>query len=281
MAGLTTAERRARLLSLLDDLWSKLDQAPVPGRWSTTDLDLLLGANGPARLAVDADGHRHVLVPRPTFAKEGRLVRTGGVDVTVRHLVGENDAPVVYLDLTCTRPDLQEIFTALAADVCEHLAGATAEPQGVILDVLARWRALLEVGADAWTRARCAGLFAELSVVGRLLELDAGAVDWWSGPLGEAHDVRGPGGAIEVKATAGREGRKVRIHGINQLESPVDGPLFLAWMRLVEDADEGMTMRQRIDQVRSRALTRQRSIADSTSWEFLRRERGTSTSGHS
>jgi hypothetical protein len=253
MAGLTTAERRARLLSLLDDLWSQLDAAAVTGSWSSTDLDLNLGRDGTARLAVDADGRRHVLVPRPDFVKEVRLVRTGGVEVGVRHLLGENDAPIVYVDVACTRPDLQEVFTGLAADVCEQLAGGTSDSQDVILEVLARWRALLEVGADAWTRERCAGLFAELSVLSRLLDRDVRAVEWWSGPAGEAHDIRGPGGAIEIKATAGREGRKIRIHGADQLEEPPDGPLFLAWVRLVEDAARGMTMRQIIDHVRGRS----------------------------
>jgi hypothetical protein len=55
---------------------------------------------------------------------------------------------------------------------------------------------------------------------------------------------------VEVKATAGREGRKVRIHGVDQLEEPPDGPLFLAWIRLVEDPDKGLTMRQMIAAVR-------------------------------
>jgi hypothetical protein len=192
-----------------------------------------------------------VLVPRQSFAKEGRLVRAGAVEVGIRHLVGGGDEPpIVYVDVTCTRPDLYEVFTGLAADVCEHLAGGVTEPQGVVLEVLARWRALLEAGVDAWTRAKCAGLFAELSVLRRLLDLDSAAATWWSGPLGEAQDVRGPGGAVEVKATVGLEGRMVRIHGVDQLETPPNGPLFLAWMRLQEDPDKGMTMRQMIDRVR-------------------------------
>jgi hypothetical protein len=123
------------------------------------------------------------------------------------------------------------VFTGLAADVCERIA---AEPElsatglGRVLD---SWRTLF-AGGDAWTTSRLAGLLGELLVLERLLTLDRGAVGTWRGPHGAAHDFRAVRHAIEVKTTAASEGRIVRIHGTDQLETPVGGSLTLVWLRL-------------------------------------------------
>jgi hypothetical protein len=230
------ADQRRRLQQVLDDIWSKVAAPGAPVALLTAEVNLVT-AGGVLRLGRDQDGLPHVLVPLPGSGSEQDLRGTSGVSVKVRHLLLD-DEPTVFLDLACLRADLIHVFASLTVDVCARLAQQPAEPLEAVRAVMDEWRALLERERTAWTRARCAGLFAELVVLRMILASNSHALDAWTGPYGAAHDFRSPGRAIEVKATAGAEGRLVRIHGSDQLEQPSDGELHLAWFRL-EDGRAG------------------------------------------
>jgi hypothetical protein len=133
---------------------------------------------------------------------------------------------------------LDGVFTGLCADICERVV---EDPEGAGARwgaTLAGWRDLLAGRSEPWNRSRLAGLFGELLVLRRGLDLRTTAAEAWEGPLGAPQDFRSPRHAIEVKATSALTGRAVRVHGSDQLEAHGEGTLTLAWFRLVPD-DKG------------------------------------------
>jgi len=224
-----------RLRELLESLWVRLeDRASSEPAGAMLSAELQVGTPyGPLRLGRDPEGMRHVLVPIAPTAQLDDDRRSIGVHLTTRTLLLGDEPPVRYADIACKRRDLNGTFTGLVVDVCTRIA---AEPQdsSQISHVLNAWRLLFGTSTQRWTVPRLAGLFAELLVLEELLERDARAARTWLGPLGCPQDFRGTHHAIEVKGTTSADGRVVRIHGIDQLESPPDGTLSLAWFRIAE-----------------------------------------------
>lgn len=231
----------ARLRTLLDHLWSQLDQEAV----RQSDAGMLTAemwirtVHGPVRLGRSAEGLRHLLVP---IAPEEQLDddrRSAGVHLCTRSLLLGEALPVRYADLSCRRSDLQAPFTGLVAELCGQIA---AEPEGRpvrIARTLNAWRLLFAGTTERWTVPRLGGLFAELVVLEALLDRDPGAIRHWLGPLGCPQDFRGSTSAIEVKATTVADNRVVRIHGADQLETPSGTALVLAWFRVAKSAAAG------------------------------------------
>jgi hypothetical protein len=203
---------------------------------------------GAVRLGRDHEGLPHLLIPLPDARRGEVLKRTGGLTLTVRPLVLDG-TPQTFVDLACLRTDLLHVFVSLAVDLRGRLE-AGREPVGTVMESVAQWQSLFALGAMQWTRNKCAGLFAELTVLGRLLAIDPHAIGTWCGPLGAAQDFRGHRHAVEVKSTPGGEGRLIRVHGTDQLEVPARGDLLLAWFRLVEgDRTQGRSVRSTLEGV--------------------------------
>lgn len=219
----------SELRRTLEHYWSRLP-APTGATVSSTDIAVRL-PQGSVRVGVDLERHRHLLVPISIDAPEVSDHNSSGVRLTTRSLISD-DGSFRYADLECARPDLSGVFTGLAADLCLALLPGSDDPGSVVLTHLDNWRALFGAGHRPWTTPRLGGLTAELLVLDELLDLDARAVAWWTGPFGEAQDFRSTRHALEVKASLTREGRLVRIHGTDQLEPPVGGILGLVWFRL-------------------------------------------------
>lgn len=242
---------KAAFATTLDEMWAELLATEIRGRaLRTAELTDLRTTAGAVHVARDSDLRRHLMVPLPGVVKERVVLATKGVSLTVRNLV-LGGSPIAFLDLACLRPDLESVFTRLTADACEALAANPPDPAVAVTKVVEQWRELLDAGGDTWTRSKCAGLFAELSVLSRLLRLSPSAVETWHGPMGAAQDFRALGQAVEVKATLGSEGRVIRIHQADQLEEPAGGELHLIWMRVTEDGSGGTTLRALVEEVRA------------------------------
>lgn len=179
--------------------------------------------------AVDREGRRHLLVPlAPADARaEDRTSR--GVTITVRRLT-DDGRDTVYLDVACEVPELQDLF----ADVCDEMlqrlqAAAGAQPAPICRDVLERWRELLAPAHDDLLgRERLAGLLAELHFLERAVAVDPGlALRTWTGPDRARIDFTGAHAGVEVKATTIREGLRVEIHGLGQLDPGSMEELYL------------------------------------------------------
>lgn len=193
---------------------------------------------GTVALGVDTDGYHHVLVPILSTSK----IRTGldGPGLVLRKRTLEGEAShTTYADLSCLRHELDDLFDGLCGEVLTRLVGLEHKPLAAVYEAIDRWHSLFDRPVGVLSDQKASGLYGELLVLRRLLEEDASAHRGWVGPLGEHHDFMGQSLDIEVKATTVAEGRFVQIHGLSQLEEPVDGNLLLAWFRLTDTSHSG------------------------------------------
>ncbi|MER5642458.1 PD-(D/E)XK motif protein [Kitasatospora sp. NPDC002227] len=228
------------LHGLVERLWSELEAEQPTGdrRLRVAELPVVV-ESGPLAVAVDHDGHRHVLVPIHTHRK----VRSGldGPVLRLRKLPLEDaETYQTYVDLACLRDDLDDLFTELCVDVLDAVRESPENPVKALYRVLDRWKALFLTQSAPLGPEELAGLFGELTVLNRLLTKDPSAHRLWRGPEGHCHDFLGGTTAVEVKASTSSEGRRPRIHGLDQLEPPENGSLRLAWFRLQRTGANGV-----------------------------------------
>lgn len=227
------------LRNLIEQHWTALeaDQATGERRLRVSELPVTT-VNGAVAVGVDHNGHRHVLVPVHAHQK----IRAG-LDGPVLHLrrrdLEDANTYQAYADLGCLRSDLDDLFTVMCADVLGATEAMPDKPVKALYRVLDRWRALLRAEGAPLRQQQLAGLTGELLVLNQLLEHDPSAHRLWLGPGGYRHDFTAATTAVEVKATIGSEGRRPRIHGLDQLEAPAGGRLCLAWYRLQPSAKGG------------------------------------------
>ncbi len=217
---------------LVEEHWSALEARPTTGehRLRVSHLPVTTG-EGPIAAAVDHEGHHHLLVPVHSRTK----VRSG-LDGPVLRLrkrpLEDEETYQTYADLACLRNDFEDLFTKLCADVLSTVREAPEHPVKGMYRVLDRWKALFQTQGAALGPEQLAGLFGELLVLDRLLQRDPGAHRLWVGPKGHRHDFSTGLDAIEVKTAVDPSGRRPRIHGLDQLEPPLDGSLHLVWVGL-------------------------------------------------
>ncbi|MGK4923719.1 PD-(D/E)XK motif protein [Bordetella hinzii] len=238
-------------IRITQDGWRQLElSADMPTRGEFRVFDTALStAHGPALLAIDAAGLRHVLVPVAEDFPAAYDRRSGGVHLTTRPLV-DASGQHQYLDLACQKAHLNNIFTHLAEEVLDLLRDGAIQPLQACRQTLQRWRELLDREASSIlsTEALC-GLFGELWHLVRIAERNAQGVSAWQGPHGARHDFTVDGVSLEVKTTARRDEWKFRVHGLAQLEQPRDARLYLCAMRLELNGASGSTVPDLIQSV--------------------------------
>ncbi|MGN9785997.1 PD-(D/E)XK motif protein [Nonomuraea sp. ZG12] len=224
---------------LIDGHWKQLESQKVSGERQVRLSELPVDTDeGRLAAAVDHEGYRHILVPIASHQSVRRSLNGPVLVLRKRPLEGM-DSYQVYADLGCLRPDLHDLFTMLCADVLRTIGGLPHSPLKALYRVLDRWKELFRVQGAPLGTEQLAGLFGELTVLTRLLEIDSSAHRLWRGPRGHHHDFSALYDAVEVKASIGGEDRRVRIHGLEQLQPPVDGSLQLAWYDLRRTSEQG------------------------------------------
>ncbi|MEV6941014.1 PD-(D/E)XK motif protein [Streptomyces sp. NPDC051172] len=227
------------LRKLIEERWTALNAERTRGERSLRVSQLpVTGPGGPLAVAVDHNGHRHVLVPVHAHRKV-RPGLDGPVLRLVKRALEDEETYQTYADLSCLRTDLDDLFTELCVDILGAVEEVPDNPVKALYRVLDRWKALFQAQGAPLGPEQVAGLFGELIVLGRLLEKDPSAHRLWHGPEGHRHDFTTGATAVEVKATTAGEGRRPRIHGLDQLEAPADGTLCLAWFRLQRTSRNG------------------------------------------
>jgi Putative PD-(D/E)XK family member, (DUF4420) len=180
-------------------------------------------AGGYVSHAVDALGHRHLLIPLSGGQQPITDHHSHGVTLSPRKLEDAR-GPRRYIDVACEEADLRDLFAIFCDDLLDRLEVDSAVPAAVCVSVLDRWRDLFNprrgrlLGEEALV-----GLLTELHVLERIASHDLGsALRLWTGPDKARADFTGSLAALEVKATTNRERATVAIHGIRQLDQ---GPL--------------------------------------------------------
>lgn len=216
------------------DLWTQLER-PTTGEFT-------MGFVGDTtiRLAVDQEGHHHLLIPAGGFggsvSQDGDSLRTRIKDVGVAKHRYER-----HLDVYCVNPALTRTFDRLAATLVE-VAAASPRPVDDALKCLGEWKNLF-VGQRrrSLTPQQRIGVFAELGVLKDFVEAQQ-IVDTssWTGPSKAPHDFEFDTMSLEVKAY-GAGSDQVTFHGPLQLDTIEGKPLFLC-LRQVEEDEAGNTL---------------------------------------
>lgn len=223
-------------LQEVKEAWGLLEQEARPSgdgtiatsgsSWTFRGHQILLG--------YDDRGRRHLLIPIGDREEVKPDKGSAGVHL-LDHALVDGGRLRRFLDLVCRKPHLQDLFSVIVADIVESLEVPGRADQ-TVRGVLERWRELLEAERlEAPSLEKLVGVFAELHVLGELAVHSSRAAGAWLGPDGERHDIVTPTGSIEVKGTRSRVGRQVEIHGVEQLEPPTSGDLYLAYVRVERD----------------------------------------------
>ncbi|WP_327275035.1 PD-(D/E)XK motif protein [Streptomyces sp. NBC_01224] len=220
------------LRRIVGDSWTSLEAEQTSGerRLRVTALPVDT-EQGPLVAAVDHHGYRHLLVPIHAHRKI-RLGLDGPVLQLRKRALEDEESYQNYADLGCLRNDFRDLFTELCVDVLSATREMPENPVKALYTVLDRWKALFRAQGVPLGPEQLAGLFGELVVLKQLLEKDPSAHRLWCGPGRYRHDFWAGTTAVEVKTSTSTEGRRPRIHGLDQLEAPEGGALWLAWFRL-------------------------------------------------
>lgn len=189
--------------------------------------------------ALDAHSHRHILIPLRPDNAEYHDTTSRGVSVVTRELVIHGQTANNYLDIECLDATGHSIFDLIGGEIVNEIQDETTQPKDVVMRVLAKWRRFWgTLPQNILSKNEQIGLFAELwfLTVWLIPQLGSNSVMGWRGPWGSRHDFEWLEKSVEVKATTNTRGRIFKIHGLNQLENPSQGPLFLFSMRLREEA---------------------------------------------
>lgn len=197
-------------------------------------------------VGIDAQSQRHVLIKLLESDLDLEDQQTRGVRVATRELGGEGHEPGRYLDLVCQDPSGHPAFDLIGGEIADRLiAGADPAPLAVA-KVIGKWRRFWgQVPRSMLSTSEQLGLFAELWFLKTWLATRvpiAEAIERWRGPLGSRHDFEWTGRSVEVKATTSTRGAIHRINGVDQLEPPEQGGLFLFSLRLREEAGAENTL---------------------------------------
>lgn len=203
--------------------------------------------HGPALIAVDDDGLRHLLVPA---ARDLEAAPDRGVSVTIElRTLMDRGADRRFVDVACLEPRLDDLFDTVVDEILDRLQEhPDRNPFRNCQYVLDRWRQLLRRGGDRLLqRDRLAGLLAELLWLEQLTGIAAdAALAVWSGPSGAPQDFTAPGGLLEVKATTTD---RVVINGIRQLHDPHGRPLWLGVVHLGPAGPDAVTVPGLVDRI--------------------------------
>lgn len=205
-------------------------------------------------LGLDGQGRSHLLVER----SEGHPVPTPKVatlDVSTRSLmVGSRH--LTLLDVGCVFSSVSDVFEHFIAAVLDHMDSDGVAPSVALVAVLERWRQFLTPGAQAVGRDKLAAVFGELLVVCDIVAADPKRrIETWRGPLAGRHDLRRGSTAIEVKTTRSPTGRRVTVHGEEQLEPPLGGVLHLHFVRIEEVPGAGRSVTDLVDELLGRGVS--------------------------
>lgn len=243
----------------LELLWREIEAAPAPSQPGWVRRLANPGADVPVHAAIAFPGGARSIVmdlPQAVLGRLQELPATSGL--CVRLLPRLEGAPPELRSLAVELEDAQfaDIFTIFCADVLGGISRCTKVVEAVILLLrrLERWQELLSSAADGLSHGELIGLFGELSLLRDVLVPAGGAgmVECWTGAQRMPQDFVMPGlCGIEVKTSAARTQTHVRIHGENQLDASDMTCLFLACLRVEPDSQDGESLNDVIDHLRS------------------------------
>lgn len=204
--------------------------------------------------AVDAHGHKHLLVPSLGEAVASDASSQGVLLGSRQLRVGDRD--VHYIDVACRMSNLDLVFERLLDDLVRRLADDASTPVATARATLDEWRTLLRAAGRPLDRDTVVGIVGELEILGRMAQRNPSvALESWRGPTMAVHDFVRGGSELEVKATTSVDGNYVTIANLDQLDPGLVDELYLVVVHLRDD-ETAPTLDDRIDQLIALGLSR-------------------------
>jgi hypothetical protein len=202
---------------------------------------------GGAFVGVDEDLHPHLVLT--AGAEPAPSSESAALDIGTRVLLIEGQE-TAFIDIVCILRTFDEVFEYFVVAVLDRLAKTDDTTVAAISTVLDTWREFLAAAAAPPGRDKLAAVFGELLVVlDVVLTSRDPSVDFWVGPFGSRHDLRNGPVALEVKTTQSHTGRRVTVHGEDQLVPPDSGRLFLHLVRLEQVPGGGRSVSSLVDEL--------------------------------
>ncbi|MGC7845709.1 PD-(D/E)XK motif protein [Desulforudis sp. 1088] len=221
-------------------MWNEIEQNPrefgyLNAKPVTPGIELFL--------AVDHEGYRHALLLLESFEQAFVDDRSRGLTVRGRGLEVEGQSGRPFLDIVCTDRNGHDAFNLVIAEILQRLAAGDSAADAVRL-TLARWRRFWGGSPGAGlSREQVRGLFGELwFLLVWLIPHGLDNVRHWTGPTGARHDFQWPVFSVEVKTTESIRGHVHRINGLDQLDPPDNGILYLFSLRVREEASSSNSL---------------------------------------
>lgn len=214
--------------------------------------------------AIDANGNRHLLIALTDSDEEYNDSQSRGFVVNTKELSIRGSKPERYLAIKCLDTGGYAILDLIGGDIASGLTDQNKQPAETVRRVLVKWRRFFgQIPQPIMSRDEQLGLFAELwfLAVWVIPKMGPEAIMSWKGPWGSRHDFEWKNKSVEVKATTNTRGRIHRIHGIDQLEPPESGPLFLFSVRMREEVGAINNLPKIIDICRKKLLDAEDAIA--------------------
>jgi hypothetical protein len=243
-------------LEIIQRIWSLIPPPSPDGSIEVRELETSGDETTSARLAIDQQGQRHLLIPAPSGARLIEDKRSSGVHLLSAEWVDE-DTRRRFVDLVCLKPHLNGLFDLIIFEVLSALDESLSHPDRICLAVLNQWRELLSRDSSPRPeRSAVIGLFGELLILHRIAQINPLVLPTWTGPDGGRFDFYAGGQALEVKTTLRRQGVVLTIHGHDQLETPQGGSLHVAVLLIEETPVGGENLRSLVDAISNAGVSR-------------------------
>ncbi len=227
----------------INSIWEKLDSAEsiYAKEYKALKTGVKSEIGEELLIAMDSENQfRHLFIPIP----KGRFiddVSSRGVNI----LYQKFNTPLgktYIIDLVCTLPHLNELFSIIVSEIIEEIKTNKNEPYKTCKRILERWRELIgKKYTHNMSEEKIQGVFGELWYLRELTDIDLNAINYWQGPALRPHDFSNGLMALEIKTTS-KKGRIISINGIQQLTPPEKGILYLCAIKLEKVKRGGKTI---------------------------------------
>jgi len=240
-------------MDLIEKSWKELNSSTVKGENQVLAIGYPDDYTHSIFLSITSSGNRMLLIQLDEEHDISWRFFCFGLEAIVRDLriVGAHQI-LPYIQITCLESESYQLFNYFIDDIVRALQAYQGPKLTLIDKILERWQSFWDNEANKdLSREKQIGLFGELNFLQYWLipHLGAKAVMSWCGSRGLRHDFEMANVSIEVKSTSLARGHLYEIHGIQQLEKPQNGRLFLFGVRLRDEQTGGKSLKLLIDNI--------------------------------